>query len=555
MQQAYVTPNNLSVAVPIPTDINAQGVPQDYLFQQPEPPKDWFKPAPLTQIEITRAKLQADFMLFVRTFYPLISGVPFVISDPPGRESHYITCIRQLNRVFYGEINRLIINLPPRYGKTTLIVFWVAWCFCRYPDCNFIYASYVKSLATEQTQLIRRIISSRHFYAIFGFRVASDSSAKDDFKTEYPTDDFGPGHCMSVGVGGAIVGFGAGIQSANRFGGAALIDDPISPVDATSETVRQTTKDWFHSSLKTRLNNPNQTPIILFCQRTHEDDLSAHLIEQGGWELLSIPAIDDRGNALDPSKHSIDALRELERQSKYHFWAQMMQKPQPAGGGLFQRSEFKLLNREPEVAMTFISVDSAETESSYNDATVFSFWGLYKVKIGGFDTGQWALHWIDCLEIRVEPKDLESEFLTFYADCLKHPVKCSASVIEKKSSGVTLVSTLKRVPGLRVIALDRPSTGGSKTKRFIDCQKFIANGLISLPERGRHTELCLSHMSKITANDTHRHDDIADTLQSAIQVTLIEGSLMPEIDDKSDEVMRNLMGDFNRATYLRRAAL
>lgn len=487
----------------------------------------------LTQAELTKVKLQASFLDYIRVFYPLMTGVPFTLSDPPGRESHYITMARELRKVFDGETQRLIINLPPRYGKTTMLVYWISWCFARYPDCNFIYASYVKSLATEQTQLLRRIITSRHFFSIFGFKVAQDSSAKDDFKTA-GAEGFGPGHCMSVGVDGAVVGFGAGIQSVDRFGGCIIIDDPIKPTEGTSETVRNSTKDWYHSTLKTRLNNPSKTPIILICQRVHEDDLSAHLIEQGGWTLVSIPAIDAAGNPLDPQKHTIQQLRELERQSSYNFAAQYMQTPAPAGGGLFKTADFKLLDTEPDILMTFITVDSAETEAAWNDATVFSMWGLYKIVIGGYDTGQYGLHWMDCVEIRVEPKDLESEFLSFYSDCMRHRIKVTASVIEKKSSGVTLVSMLKRVPGLRVIALDRNASGGSKTARFIDCQPFVSSGRISLPALGKHTDLCLTHMGKITANNSHRHDDIADTMQSAIQVTLIEGSLLPQVHNEID---------------------
>jgi len=36
---------------------------------------------------------------------------------------------------------------------------------------------------------------------------------------------------------------------------------------------------------------------------------------------------------------------------------------------------------------------------------------LYEIEEFGHATGQYALHWIDCLEIRVEPKDLKESFL------------------------------------------------------------------------------------------------------------------------------------------------
>ena len=65
---------------------------------------------------------------------------------------------------------------------------------------------------------------------------------------------------------------------------------------------------------------------------------------------------------------------------------------------------------EPEILKTFIVCDSAETDKTYNDATVFSFFGIYKIKVKNVDIGLLGLHWIDCQELRVEPKDLKESF-------------------------------------------------------------------------------------------------------------------------------------------------
>jgi len=112
----------------------------------------------LTTKELTKAKLQASFLLFIRTFYKLQTGRDFVISDPFGRESHYITIARELKAVAMGELMldgnpcyKLLITVPPRYGKSTMVVYFIAWCMCRWPDANFIYTSYAKSLSKMQT--------------------------------------------------------------------------------------------------------------------------------------------------------------------------------------------------------------------------------------------------------------------------------------------------------------------------------------------------------------------------------------------------------------------
>jgi predicted phage terminase large subunit-like protein len=97
--------------------------------------------------------------------------------------------------------------------------------------------------------------------------------------------------------------------------------------------------------------------------------------------------------------------------------------------------------------------------------------------------------------------------------------------IEKKSTGVTLVSVLKGMRGLKIREIERTRKSGSKAQRFIDSQPYIAARQVSLPANGIHTEMCVNHMKKITNNDSHAHDDIADTAADAIRIALIDKQL------------------------------
>ena len=175
------------------------------------------------------------------------------------------------------------------------------------------------------------------------------------------------------------------------------------------------------------------------------------------------------------------------------------------------------MHKEPEILFTFLTCDTAETEKTFNDATVFSFWGVYKTW-----SGDYAIHWLDCVEIWVEPKDLQQNFLDFYMLCSRYPIRPSFAAIEKKSTGVTLVSILKSVQGLYVHAVERTKSSGSKSSRFIDCQWHISSGLVSISANARHKEMVIDHMIKITANDSHKRDDIADTAADAIKLALID---------------------------------
>lgn len=503
----------------------------------------------MNEVEIEKQQLLSSLLDFTRIYYKHRTGRDFIISNPIGRESHFITICRELVKVARGETKRLIINIPPRYGKTELVIHFVAWTLGLWPDSNYLYVSYSHSLAKKQTQTIRSIILNRNYQSIIGVKLRDDIQAKDNFETEEG------GSVYAVGAGGTITGRGAGIHGCGRFGGCIILDDIHKPDEVTSDTIREGVLDWYDNTLQSRINSIN-TPIIFIGQRLHEDDLPAKLISTGEWSTLILPSIDAAGNALYPEMHSLPVLRKMQEESPYHFSSQYQQDPQPAGGGIFKPEWFHLHGLEPKILMTFITCDTAETDKNWNDATVFSFWGLYKIAFGDAETDEYALHWLDCIEIRVEPKDLETEFLTFYMNALKHKKKPSFVAIEKKSTGTTLISILKKRQGISVYELESNVRTGSKTKRFLETQPFVAQGRISLPASGRHTDMCINHCKKITANDTHRWDDIADTLAYAVQLTFIEGIPMQKLFASKDysAMAKDMARSANRIENLRRSA-
>jgi len=499
----------------------------------------------ITPEDIERCRLQGSLLEFTRIFYKLRTGRLFDISYPISRESHFITICRELVKVFDGKTHKLIINVPPRYGKTELLIHFVAWALANYPDSNFIYTSYSHSLAKKQTQTIREIIQMPHYRKIMGVSLKEDTQAKDNFET------IQNGSVYAVGAGGTITGRGAGVMGVNRFSGAFIMDDMHKPDEVTSDNMREAVIDWFFNTAQSRVNGPH-VPFIFIGQCLHEADLSVILKETGEWTVCSLPAIDDSGNALNPAMHTFEALKKMEKESPYVFASQYQQNPQPAGGGIFKPEWFFLTEEDPEVLLTFITSDTAETDKDYNDATVFSFWGVYKIG----ETGEYGLHWIDCKEVRVEPKDLEDEFMEFYTSCLRYKVKPLVAAIEKKSTGTTLVSILSKLRGLKIRSIERTKAAGNKTARFLEIQPYVAAKLISIRRYAKHTELCIEHMRKITANDSHRHDDIADTLYDAVKLGLIDKVLLTGIPSDSSQKVKaqRIMSNFNTINRLKERA-
>jgi len=504
--------------------------------------------------EILASELRGSLLDYTCYFYPILTGRKFIVSQPIGRESHHITICRSLTQAARLEIpnHRLLINVSPGSGKSTLLAMWISWTLAQWPDSRYLYISYSKVLAAKHTETIKRIMQLAHYNYLFDVRIRHDSKAREYFQTT------AGGAVAAFGSGGAITGQDAGLPALDRFTGAVIIDDAHKPDEVHSDTIRQSVIDNYRETIQQRARGI-KVPYIFIGQRLHEDDLASYLIEgKDGydWHKVILKSIDEAGNALYPEVDTLEKLRKKQETDPYVFSSQYQQDPIPAGGALFKPEWFVMLTEEPQVIFSFITADTAETSKSYNDATVFSFWGLYEIESFGIKTGQYGLHWIDTLECRIEPKDLKPTFLDFWQQCMRYKVPPQMAAIEKKSTGGTLLSLLDEIRTVKLMDIPRTRAQGDKTKRFLDVQPYIAERRISFPDNGRHVKMCLEHMSKITANETHRWDDIADTAADAIRIALIDKTIVYSQLHASDykKIAQNLSINQNQINRLRRNA-
>lgn len=460
------------------------------------------------QLEPVTKRLRTNFNFFVRFIFQVKYKLPYDVSA-----LHTTTVIQEFQEMFRTNgrsAPRLMINCPPRYGKSELCCMFVAWSMANNPMAQFLFISYSHKLAKSQTQKIREIMMLPEYTRLFPHvKIAQDTFAKDWFKTTLG------GSVYSAGSGGSITGFGAGVKQSKVFGGAIIIDDIHKPASITSETIREEEVRWYANTLLSRLND-RHTPVIFIGQRLHEEDLPGVIetVDTVPYKKLIFPAITKANTALWPEAHTIEELRTMQEVYPAVFASQYLQNPVDDAVGIFKRKWFRVLKKPPKMLKTFVVCDTAETSKSYNDATVFSFFGIY------VENNATCLHWLDTQELRIEPADLEESFKEFYTDCLQHPVKPCIIAIEKKSTGTGLISSLQRQPGFRVHAVERSRASGSKVQRMLDAQPYIAKNQISICEHDKHFELCIDHMCKINAKNTHRHDDIADTLADAINLAI-----------------------------------
>ena len=307
-----------------------------------------------------KADCMSDFYTFTQTMFLARKGVEMRLNF------HQKLICDALERVVLGKTKRLIINIPPRSGKTEIAVLnFVAWATGLFPDSEWIHVSYSKRLAANNTYGIREIMRNETYKEIFPYvEIKSDSDAKDEFRTNYG------GVIYATGSDGSITGRGAGGMS-GRFQGAIIVDDPQKPSEANSEVVRNGVLNWFQETLESRKNNPD-TPIIVIMQRLTESDLAGWLINGGNgedWETLIIPAINEDGSSFWEQQFPLEMLERLERSNPYVFAGQYLQLPAPKDGGTFKPANIQIIDALPSGIKWIRGWDLASTTKKTSDYT------------------------------------------------------------------------------------------------------------------------------------------------------------------------------------------
>ena len=456
-----------------------------------------------------KQRCEEDFEFFVRYFFSLQHGAKFRFSW------HHHEITKALMRVFTGETTHLIINMPPRYSKTELVVkMFTAWCFMKNPSCEFIHLSYSEALALDNSNAIRDLIKSQEFQQLWPIGLCKD--AANAWKT---TES---GVFLARAAGGQVTGYGAGkvddFEDGRGFCGCILIDDPLKPTDAHSETLRENINRRWDAVIKSRFNSP-RTPCIVIMQRIHEEDFCGMLLkdEEYHFEQLILPAILDEGTdherALWPEKHTLERLKAMASKNSYVFAGQYQQRPTPLGGGILKGAWFKRYTVAPKMKWRAVFVDTAQKEKESNDYQVAECWGL------GEDNNHYLL---DMFRDKFEAWELERRIPDFWAKQKadrRSPLR--RLFVEDKSSGTELIQRITRGgagrPRIPVQPIERSR---SKLERVMDVQGFIQAGYVYLPDGAPFVNDFIAECEAFTKDDTHLHDDQIDPMCDAISQML-----------------------------------
>ena len=437
------------------------------------------------------ATLQTDLLAFTQYMFKSRRG-----SEMKAAPFHLAIC-HALERVVIGKSKRLIINIPPRSGKTEIAVKnFMAWCMGIFPDAEFIHASYSKELATANTWETRAIMQHEAYAAVFGPpNLRTDSNAKDHFRTDQG------GVVYSTGADGTITGFGAG-KMRDGFGGAIIIDDPHKAGEANSKIMRDKVLSWFQVTMESRKNNVD-TPIIVIMQRLHAEDWAGCRWAGGNgeqWDHVCIPALDAQEQSFWPEQFPVDDLKRKDAANSYVFAGQYMQRPSPIGGGIFKDAWWRYYTALPHIEYRTIYADTAQKTGQANDYSVFQLWGKTK-------TGQ--AYKIDQIRGKWEAPELLVQARAFWAKHKAGPAPLRAMKIEDKVSGTGLIQTLKR-EGIPVIPIQRDR---DKITRAYDAAPMIESGNVYLPENAPWLSEFLAEASGFP---NAAHDDQLDPMMDAI---------------------------------------
>jgi predicted phage terminase large subunit-like protein len=438
--------------------------------------------------------LRNDFCSFLRKCFNTIAPETSFVEN-----WHLHAIAWELLRIRDGEVNRLIINQPPRSLKSiSASVAFVAWLMGHDPTRRIIVVSYSAELAAELHRQFRMVVLSVWYQTLFShMRLAKDTTL------EAVTTQGGSRYATSIE--GSLTGRGANL---------IIIDDPHKAEEALSEKSRNQVINWFSTTLLSRLDDKRVGQIIVTMQRLHEDDLSGHLLETGNWHHLNLPAVtqEDRkivtgpdnsrlwrcGEPLQSEREGIAILEGIKRElGSQKFSAQYLQQPVPDGGNLIERKWFGSYDvvpaRQPGVRIVQ-SWDVAVAIGEKNDFSACTTWLKRATRY----------YLLDVFRGRLTYPDLRRKIVS-----LAREHGADTVLIEKVGFGLTLLQELRGELPSGMIEPIGIVPHGDKRDRLAAQSAKIEAGRVILP---KEAPWLADFLHELLAFPAGRHDDQVDSL-------------------------------------------
>ena len=446
-------------------------------------------------------KAKEDFLSFVKCVWPdFVEG------------SHHRHIADKFNKLATGEINRLIINMPPRHTKSEFASYLLpAWMVGRDPKLKIIQATHTAELAIRFGRKAKNLIDSENYRKIFKTALQEDSKAAGRWETS------AGGEYFAAGVGGAITGRGADLL---------IIDDPHSEQDAMSKVSLERAYEWYTSGPRQRLQPGGK--IILVMTRWSTKDLTGALVanqkeaKSDQWHVVEFPAIMDNGPVW-PEYWKLDELEKVKAALPVTKWnAQWMQQPTSEEGAILKREWWQEYDGDdiPPIYHVIQSYDTAFLKKETADYSAITTWGVW---YPSEDSGA-NLILLDAIKGRYEFPELRRVALEQYRYWNPETV-----IIEAKASGLPLTYELRKmdIPVMNYT----PSKGNDKHARVNAVAPLFESGMIWAPKQ-KFAEEVIEECASFPYGD---HDDLVDSTTQAI-MRFRQGGLIEHPEDYVDEI-------------------
>ncbi|MBV7259009.1 phage terminase large subunit [Erythrobacter crassostreae] len=448
---------------------------------------------------LNRAR-QRSFVAFLMKAWPEVTGGELISWN-----WHLDAIAHQLERVAGGDTRRLIVNLPPRNGKSKLIsIIWAAFMLGQDPTLNFVCVSYSNELSSKLARDCLSIMQSNWYQKLFpATKISRKRSANWDFETTRG------GGRLATSVTGTLTG---------RGGDIIILDDVIKPDEAMSEVARNNVNNWFQSTLSSRLNDKGSGAILCVMQRLHEFDLTGMLLEAGGWNHLSLPAIATEdatipltrgkqhkrksGEVLHPEREPLSTLDELKvAMGSPAFNAQYQQDPIPAQGNIFQASWLQYYDPDTfdEYGEVIQSWDTAIKTGPTNDWSVCVTATVFQKNV--YITHIWRG--------RLEFPELQKKAVEL---AQRHGAK--TILIEDKASGSQLLQALKTEHQARIPTPLGRTPEADKVTRAAGVSSILEAGEVYLPNEASWLD---AFVKELLAFPNSKFDDQVDALTQLLE--------------------------------------
>jgi predicted phage terminase large subunit-like protein len=434
------------------------------------------------------------------------------IVEPSNRfiPNWHIDCIAEhLEAVTLGQIKNLVINLPPRELKSTLVTkLWPTWSWTEKPWLEFLFFSYSQDLSEMFSKDRRDIVESDWYQRQWGslVKIAEDQNQKKEFM------NLARGRMVATSIGGRATGKGAHI---------IVIDDGINPTQAQSRAERESAIRYVKNTVSTRLNDKKTGAIVEVSQRTDKMDISGVLLAEGTYTHLNLQAIADKktvitfpitkrqivreiGHVLHPEREDRATL-ELQKgrmqipgsNSNRSWQAQYQGDPSSDEGALFRRTDWQFYSVEPQVQFWCWSWDTAMEDGEDNDWTV-------GILLGFHGAGVIVPR---VFRARLQYPDAKAAIINQWAIHPSH-----ALLIEDKVSGKSLQQDLKRSTDYPIIPV---KVHGDKRVRASLASQYVAAKRIALLDGAFWVPEFIEEFAEFTGENSGYKDQV-DAFSQAI---------------------------------------